>query len=51
MEAAFQKVLADTRARLGERLKLEGHELDSLWRVLQPSLADRLSRLLPAMPK
>jgi RNA polymerase sigma-70 factor (ECF subfamily) len=51
MEAAFEKVLADTRTRLGERLKLEGHELDSLWRAFQPSLADRLSRLLPAMPK
>lgn len=47
MEAAFQKVLRGTRARLAERLSLESSDLDDLWRVLEPSLADRLSKLLP----
>ncbi len=47
MEAAFQKVLQGTRARLAAQLALEGEELDSLWRLLEPSLAERLSRLLP----
>ena len=47
MDAAFQKVLEGTRSRLGERLKIPRAELNSLWRAFQPSLAERLSRLLP----
>ncbi len=51
MESAFQHVLKETRARLAERLKLQPHELDSLFRAFEPSLADRLSRLLPPSSK
>lgn len=48
LESAMQKVLQGTRERLAERLRLAPRELDSLWRALEPSLAERLSKLLPA---
>jgi RNA polymerase sigma-70 factor (ECF subfamily) len=47
MEQAFQMLLDQTRAQLSDRLKLRPSELDSLLRAFEPSLAERLSRLLP----
>lgn len=47
LEKVQEALLTETRRRLGVQLKLKSREVDSLVRVMRPSLAENLSRLLP----
>ncbi len=46
LERAQQQVMAATRKLLGKRLGMPSRDVDSLLRALQPSINERLSRLL-----
>lgn len=46
LERAQQQVMAATRKVLGKRFGLPSREVDSLLRALQPSINERISRLL-----
>jgi RNA polymerase sigma-70 factor, ECF subfamily len=46
LEKAQEEVMTTTRKVLGKRLGMRSREVDSLMRVLKPSINDRISRLL-----
>ena len=46
LEKAQAQVMAETRALMAERLGLKTRDVESMLRVMQPSIAERLSRLL-----
>lgn len=51
LEKAQEQVMAATRKVLGKRLGIPSREIDSLLRALQPSINERISRLLAPLDR